>query len=267
MTTHASFSRPPASPLALFCDFDGTLVDLAARPDGVLVPANLLATLRAVRERLGGGFAIVTGRPIAAVDEFFAPERFAIAGAHGTERRRADGRLEAPAPALVAASDAIHAAVAGLARADQRLVLERKAGAVALHYRLAPEREAESRARMTEAVAAVEGFALIEGKKVLEARPAGIDKGVAITAFLHEAPFKGRLPIFFGDDTTDEDGFAVVQDRGGLGIKVGAGPTMAAMGVPDVTAVHRLLAEFASPHPPRDLADMRALAAETAGVK
>ena len=257
-------SRPDTSgamqsDFAIFADFDGTLVALAARPEDVVMPAGLPGALAGLEQRVDNAFAIVTGRPIVAVDGFLG-RHFAIAGAHGTERRRADGTLVGPGPDMVEASDRIFAMVEPLVVAEPRLVLERKLGAVALHYRQAPELEVRCRAAMTEALALVDGFALVAGKMVFEARPSGVDKGVAISTFMIEPPFAGRLPVFFGDDTTDEDGFAAVQRLGGLGVKVGEGPTTAQLRVPDLHAVRRFLDAFGDTGALKSIADVRAFA-------
>jgi len=61
---------------------------------------------------------------------------------------------------------------------------------------------------------------LMHGKFVFEVKPAGVNKGIAIDAFMAEAPFAGRVPVFLGDDTTDESGFAVVQPRGGVAVNI-----------------------------------------------
>jgi len=116
------------------------------------------------------------------------------------------------------------------------LLVEHKRGAVALHYRLAPELEQLCLQEMTLAVQACPGLLLLHGKMVLEAKPAATDKGGAIAAFMAEAPFKGRRPVFAGDDTTDEAGFAYVQQIGGQGVKVGSGPSAASLRLasPDV---------------------------------
>ena len=183
------------------------------------------------------------------VDQFLAPAHFATAAAHGTERRRSDGTEVPPSPSLIEASKHIHRLMLPLAQAEPRLVLEAKQAAVALHYRQAPELAEICRETMENAVRSVEGFTLVAGKMVLEARPAAIDKGTAIQAFMSEAPFKGRLPVFIGDDTTDEDGFAVADALGGYGIKVGSGATIARYRLADVDAVHALLKRISEDGP------------------
>jgi trehalose 6-phosphate phosphatase len=209
---------------ALFLDFDGTMVDIAPRPEAVRVPEALVPTLRWLTQYLGGAVAVVSGRPIAQIDDFLHPLAMPVAGVHGAERRGADGRIELlNTPPL----DRVLDAAGRLAREHDGLRVETKRGSIALHYRQAPQLEELCLARMQEAVAQSPGLTLLRGKMVVEAKPAGATKGGAIEAFLREPPFAGRTPVFIGDDVTDEVGFAAVQRLGGLGIKVGEGATVA----------------------------------------
>ena len=220
----------PGERWSLFLDFDGTLADLAETPDGVRVHPGLPATLSALHRSLDGALALVSGRSIAALDAFLAPARLPAAGIHGAERRGANGERR-PAEALVSALEPLRAALAPLAAEDPRLVVEDKGASVVLHYRRAPEREEECRRLVAEALDHCPDrlalFRLVFGKMMVEAVPAGGDKGTAIREFMREAPFAGRRPVFAGDDLTDEDGFGVVEELGGLGIKVGEGETRA----------------------------------------
>lgn len=211
---------------ALFLDFDGTLVDIAPQPEDVHVPGGLLDSLRTLHEALGGAVALVSGRPIEQVDDFLRPLVLPAAGVHGAERRGADGVVHrVPTPDM----NEVLEAAESLALSDPRLRVEPKNGSVALHFRQAPEREAECVEAMRAAVDRTPGLTLLRGKMVVEAKPGGASKGRAIEAFLEEAPFQGRRPVFVGDDVTDEAGFAAVQAREGLGVKVGEGSS-AAMG-------------------------------------
>lgn len=209
---------------ALFLDFDGTLVDIAMRPDAVQVPPGLVDTLQNLHRKLDGALAVISGRPIAQIDSYLAPLRLGVAGVHGAERRRADGALvQAPVESL---AEALRAATR-LAARHPGLRVETKRGALALHYRLAPAFEADCLQAMEQAARASPGLALLRGKMVVEVKPAGVSKGHAIEAFLREPPFAGRQPVFVGDDQTDEPGFAAVQACGGIGVKVGGGPSVA----------------------------------------
>ncbi len=209
---------------ALFLDFDGTLVDLADKPEEVIVPAALVDTLRALHTYLGGAVAVISGRPMDQIDEFLAPLRLPVAGVHGSERRAANGTLSLQTTYPL---DEVQHAAQALVRQHPALRLEAKRGSLALHYRQAPELEAVCLETMRAAVEASPGLTLMRGKMVVEAKPGGASKGMAIDAFMHEAPFAGRQPVFMGDDFTDEVGFTVVQRRGGMGVKVGGGPSAA----------------------------------------
>jgi trehalose 6-phosphate phosphatase len=217
---------PPRLPTdaALFLDFDGTLVALAETPEAIHVPPALVPLLSDLHDLLGGALAVVSGRQIDVIDRFLAPLRLPAAGEHGVQRRDADGQMqEQRAPDLKSVLDAANE----LARVHEGLLVERKHAAIALHYRLAPQLEAVCRDAMTRVIDGQPQLELMHGKFVFEVKPAGINKGIAIDAFMHEAPFAGRVPVFAGDDTTDESGFSVVQPRGGVAIKVGAGPSQA----------------------------------------
>lgn len=209
---------------ALFLDFDGTLADLADRPDAVAIAPGLVDRLAALSSWLGGALAVISGREIGQIDAHLAPLRLPAAGVHGVHRRSAEGRtVHLAAPPLVAAEAALQA----FANIHPGVLVEVKSGAVALHYRLAPEYEEECRDAMAQAVRDTPGMMVISGKMVFELKPAHANKGHAVEAYLREAPFVGRRAIYAGDDQTDEDAIVAVQARGGIGIKVGRGPSAA----------------------------------------
>jgi tRNA nucleotidyltransferase (CCA-adding enzyme) len=246
-----AMQKPPrlTPDAALFLDFDGTLVDLAETPEAIEVPPALVALLTDLHELLGGALAIVSGRQIDAIDRFLAPLRLPAAGEHGVQRRDADGQMrEQRAPDLAFVLEAANR----LANEHTGLLIERKHAAIALHYRQAPELEAVCRAAMTAVVDGQPQLELLHGKFVFEVKPSGVNKGVAIDAFMKEAPFAGRVPVFAGDDTTDETGFAVVQPRGGIAIKVGSGPTQALHRLDSTRSVFEWLLEARDllQHPP-----------------
>lgn len=209
---------------ALFLDFDGTLADLAPQPESVRLADDLVPLLHLLFGHVGGALAIVSGRRLSDLDQFLRPLTLPSASEHGAQRRLADGQLISIAPPDL--QYAIKAAGA-LAVQHPRLRVEIKNAAVALHYRHAPELQSLCLQVMTEAVAASRDVELLCGKYVLEIKPAGVSKGTAIAAFMLHAPFAGRVPLFAGDDVTDEAGFSAVQLLGGAGIKVGAGETVA----------------------------------------
>lgn len=209
---------------ALFLDFDGTLVDLAPQPEAIIVPSGLVGTLQALSDYLGGALALISGRPIEQIDSFLEPLRLPVAGVHGTERRSAGGHTTLLATHPL---QQVEETAAALAARYPQLRVENKRGSLALHYRQAPELETLCLQAMQAAVEESPGLTLLRGKMVVEAKPGGASKGHAIEAFLQEPPFAGRTPVFVGDDFTDEVGFATVQRMQGLGVKVGAGTSVA----------------------------------------
>lgn len=242
--------------LAVLTDFDGTLVHIAETPDAVEVPVTLPALLTHAAEDLGSAFAVISGRSIADIDRFLAPGNFAVAGAHGIQRRRADGSMQPVDERLIAGARRIATRLQPLIEANPLLLLETKDGAVALHYRRMPELGDMCRNAMTEAVARENAFTMVAGKQVIEARPKGISKGTALRAFMREEPFAGRTPVFIGDDTTDEDAFVAAQEMGGIGIKLGAGDTAARMRIADIESVHALIRGLGQlAHQDRSVAD------------
>jgi trehalose 6-phosphate phosphatase len=224
---------------ALFLDVDGTLLEIAETPESVRVPPNLKHVLSEASSRLGGALALVSGRPIADLDRLFAPLRLCASGVHGCERRNPDGTIDRPEVAPEALAP-VRQELQAFAARHPGLLVEDKGFGVALHFRLAPELADQARALM-DALCRKLGpqFALQSGKCVMEIRPTGFSKGTSIRAFMHVPPFAGRTPVFIGDDLTDEDGFAVVNELGGVSIKVGDAPTVAQQRLASVRDVWR----------------------------
>jgi trehalose 6-phosphate phosphatase len=220
---------------ALFLDFDGTLADIAPRPDEVAVVEELPWLLESLCGKLGGAAALLTGRRLCEVDGYLA---LALAGAglHGAElrmTRNADSRLQWRPD-----TEGRAARLRQRFATDPRVVVEDKGAAVALHYRQAPERANECCEAMDTLFRGPE-FEIVLGSMVVEARPRGANKGRALQTFMAQPPFAGRTPVVVGDDITDEDGFEAAAALGGYGVKVGTGPTHAryrCLGVADVHA-------------------------------
>jgi trehalose 6-phosphate phosphatase len=240
----ASLIPAPAEPFALFLDFDGTLVDIAHKPDAVTVAPGLPATLARLRERLGGALALVSGRPIGVLDGFLAPERFDAAGLHGAEQR-IGGVVQVDVQTDPARLRPFAAELRAFAARHPGLILEDKQRSLALHWRLAPDHAGQAADVMAATVQAIgSDYRLQEGKNVLEIVPRWATKGAAIARFLDVDPYAGRLPVFVGDDVTDEHGFEVVAQHGGLTVRIGEGPSRASHRLPDPTALRRLLADW-----------------------
>lgn len=221
---------------AFFFDVDGTLAPIQPSPDLVSVlPMVRLALER--MQRVGLPVALVSGRPLAQIDALVAPLRLPAAGIHGAERRTVSEEVQR----LVLDSQVfaeIEQALSQACAPHVGLRLENKGIAFALHFRQAPELEETARSLAESFVQRYQNvLALQPGKCVFELKPRGADKGEVIRAFMREAPFHGKTPVFVGDDVTDEAGFEVVNQMGGLSIKVGEGPTSARQRLASVEAV------------------------------
>jgi len=211
---------------AIFLDFDGTLVEIAEHPDLVQLSRDTRNAVAQIYSALGGALAVITGRDIADIDRFLKPLHLPVAGVHGLRRRSTDGLVYGPlvdGRAIAVLNDRLQPFVSG----SSGLLLERKAGSVALHYRARPDLERGCVEAMDDAIHGVEGIHLIRGKMVIEAKADTSDKGGAIRDFLSEPPFAGRMPFFAGDDATCGDAFAVVNSRQGISVKVGPSQTLA----------------------------------------
>jgi len=191
----------------------------------------------------------VSGRPLAQLDALFSPLRLCAAGLHGLERRNL-GTETARATAKPEVLERARDRLATFAAQHPDLLLEDKGLTLALHYRNAPHLRAAAEAAAREAEAESDGaLMLLTGKMVIELKPPDADKGNAITAFMGEPPFAGRTPVFVGDDVTDEAGFRVVNQAGGVAIRIGDDdrPTDARFGLPDVTTMQAWLARLLAP--------------------
>lgn len=229
---------------AFFLDIDGTLIRFAVAPGRAYADPWLLEILRVLHEAADGAVALVSGRTVENIDRLFAPLRFAAAGQHGAERRSAGGAMKwhaPPSPKVEAARRCVTVWAADI----EDLLVEDKGICVAVHYRRAPQWRDEVRSALERCRGrAGDAFDVQPGKMVFELRPAGIDKGTAIREFMREDPFAGRIPLFLGDDATDEHGFAATIGLGGHAIKVGEEASLADWRLPDVGAVRAWLASL-----------------------
>lgn len=229
---------------ALFVDLDGTLLDLVDRPEDARARPGVIEVLRSLERRSGGALALVSGRSLVQIDEILEPLVLPAAGQHGYERRRASGNVSQAATNLDVLSK-LRESFLDFARSHPGTFVEEKGASMALHYRRAPSAESDllDLARSL-AGALPEQFRMQRGKMVLEVKPSGRTKGTAIEAFMEEEPFRGRRPVFLGDDVTDEDGFRFVNATDGISIKVGSGETEAQFRLPNVAAVVEWLERY-----------------------
>lgn len=227
--------------ISLFLDFDGTLVALAERPDAVIVGPGLTTLLLRLTERLSGRLALVSGRSIAQLDRLIGPDARGLVsvGSHGAEFRADDGTLSSlDRPAALGEAEAVfRAAFAG----NRGVVIEVKALGVAIHYRQDPASRQAADA-IAERFGAAHRLAVQKGKMMVEVRTAGHDKGSGIAALMRMPAFAGHMPLFLGDDLTDEPGFECCAALGGAGVLVGPErPTAARYRLADVAAVRNWL--------------------------
>jgi trehalose 6-phosphate phosphatase len=237
---------PPASDTwALFLDVDGTLLDIAAEPQLVQVSADLPPLLARLAHRYSGSLALVSGRAIADLDRLFHPLRLPTAGIHGAERRDASGAVHCAGMASDELSP-IRAELRRFAARHPGLLLEDKGRSLALHFRQAPELEEDVREVLGRALLQLPpGSHLQPGRCVIEIKHGSATKATAIAQFMQELPFAGRVPVFLGDDLTDQVGLEYVESQGGHAVFVGRERQPGRGWLPDPSAVREWLRTLA----------------------
>jgi trehalose 6-phosphate phosphatase len=206
---------------AVLLDVDGTILDIAPRPADVRVPERLKPALSQLSTKTGGALALVSGRLVEDLDYLFAPLKLASVGGHGAEIRVAGDELRARPKNWLDLG--LKHRLAEIAASAEGIILEDKVYSLALHYRLAPEHGDEVRAAVQAACASYPSSAIeaLAGKSVIEIKPPNFNKGTGIRELMTHSPFRGRRPVFIGDDVTDEAAFAVLPEFGGMGFSVG----------------------------------------------
>jgi trehalose 6-phosphate phosphatase len=203
---------------ALFIDIDGTLLDMAAAPDAVHVPPELVGTLNRLGRTFDGAMALITGRRVADADRFFAPLKLPVSGVHGAEARGAANGAPAMLAELVPA--ALTAAVRSVACELPGVVVEDKVSGLAVHYRNAPDARGTLERELRRTVLRWDSFAVRTGRKVLDVVPKAHTKGTGLAWLMGLAAFKGRRPIMIGDDHGDEPAIEAAERLGGFGLTV-----------------------------------------------
>ncbi len=209
--------------IALFLDIDGTLLDLAPRPTAVIVPPTLVSSLADAQRALGGALAVISGRPLDDIDRLFTPLTLPASGVHGAQTRfRSDAAHDAEDDADCLPRS-LWMDLTEILFDFPGTFAENKRFSFAVHYRTAPIVKPRLHAALERLIGRHPELDLemIHGHSVYELKQGGFDKGTAIGRFMERPPFSGRMPIFIGDDTTDEAGFAAVVDRGGKAFSVG----------------------------------------------
>lgn len=229
---------------ALFLDFDGTLAPLQDDPDTVALPSDGAELLMALNTRLDGALALISGRGAKDLSSR-TPNGLWRVGAHGLEICRPDepaNHARAPFPPELMAQ------LETLVSAHDGVRIEEKGRVAAIHYRQNPEIGGELFGQLSDLVADSKSYRLQHGKMVIELKPDGANKGVALKALCAAPPFQDRIPVMIGDDATDEDAIRAAKDLGGYGIKVGDGPTCASYRLKDPEAVWRWIRKVVNEH-------------------
>ena len=208
---------------ALFLDIDGTLLDIAPTAREVNVPPQLAKDLGRLQNKLGGALAFISGRTIEEIDRLFAPLRLPCAGAHGAEWRLSPtGEIKSVSPL----SESFCKKVLHVFADMKGVRVEDKVYTLAVHYRQSPEHAEKIEKTLSALVKkAQEELILIHGRKVFEVTQTSHDKGKALARLMATAPFKGRRPVFLGDDITDLSAIGVCLKHGGVAARVGQGET------------------------------------------
>jgi len=227
---------------AFFFDLDGTLSGLAPTPDEASIPHSTIAALRRLSERPDSAIAILSGRGLKEIDRLTMPLRLCAAGTHGLECRNDSGQI-----LTETLNDAqLNEAYLELNEfADRnKLLLEKKRGAICVHFRSNPSLAIECRRQIERIAQHFSAVRTLHGDMVSEALWSQRNKGHALIDFMAETPFRGKRPIAIGDDVTDEDAFEAAQRAGGIGIKIGKGKTRARIRIetrkPLLAWLHRL---------------------------
>lgn len=206
---------------ALFLDVDGTLLEIAARPELVVVPPDLPPLLTQLYRQLDGAVAIVSGRSLADIDRLFDPFLSSAAGEHGVAVRFVDGKIEEQ-PAVLSVPQMLRDELSHAAEGWAGVEVESKPHGVTLHYRLAPDR-ADEVWRLARSFVPDDDphFRLLPARQAVEIGVRAVSKGTAVERLMEQPVFRSRRPIFVGDDFTDEAGMSSARRFGGIGLRVG----------------------------------------------
>lgn len=222
---------------ALFLDFDGTLAEIGPDPDAIFLTPETAAALARLSARLGGAVALLSGRDVRDLARRTCDAVWR-AGGHGLETI---GPGEAPPRSPPPPDEAVLAPLRAVEAAHRGVRVELKGPVAAVHYRAAPEAEAACLDAARRAAEAAPDHVFQPGKMVVEVKPARAHKGTALRTLMERAPFRGRRVLMLGDDTTDEDAMEAAEELGGVGVKIGEGPTVASLRAPDPVAVRAWL--------------------------
>lgn len=231
-------ARIAACGVIVFLDYDGTLTPIAPRPDLAVLSPSMRNTLRILASRWPT--AIVSGRALAQIEELVEIPGLIYAGSHGFDIRGPDLRCQVGLEARNSINTAF-SEVSSRLHGVKGVLVENKTFSVAVHFRLVPAPARTLVIETTREVAAHHGLRVTGGKEIVEMRPnIDWDKGAAVRWLSARHP--GRIPLYIGDDTTDEDAFRAIASDG-IAILVSSAPreTAAAYTLRDVAAVEEFL--------------------------
>jgi trehalose-phosphatase len=220
-----------AQHVPLLSDYDGTLTPIVEKPELALLPPETRKLLRALAKNRHYTIGVISGRALADLKSKVGVDGIVYAGNHGLEIEGLGSDFLEPVaeemrPLLHILNRVLSAALRGI----KGVFVEDKGLTLSVHYRLADDSEMDrvqdAFTKVTAPLQVTGQIKITHGKKVYEIRPpVNWDKGKAISwlmAKLREMRGKsGALPIYFGDDLTDEDGFKVIEKSNGLSIFVG----------------------------------------------
>lgn len=224
----------------MFLDIDGTLIDLTDDPAAVIADTPTRMLLDALYTHLDGRLSIVSGRSLEQIDAILGPiaQRVPVTGSHGLETRYNTILARPERPASL---DEVALRLSELAKDWPGVLVEEKSFGVAIHWRANPAAR-----EVAEALAAklsrIHALRLQHGKDVVELRLPGGDKGQAVRRLMARRGMVGTHPVYFGDDLTDEAGFAAARALGGYGVLIGprafdGSATAADLALPSVAAL------------------------------
>ncbi|ANF81766.1 trehalose-phosphatase [Acinetobacter sp. NCu2D-2] len=234
-----SDSKP--SPFLLLLDIDGTISEFTLHPDDSFIAPKILSTLSKLQDQLSLYF--VTGRSIQQAQNMIAPFDWNIIGSHGLEIYQ-NAELSLLSPFNTAQLAQLNQFINESFDKNGSVFIEHKTYSTAIHFREQPELHKQIKSFASQCAERFNQFEVKAGKYVFELVPKGILKGKAIDLLIQDNDFKEKIPIFIGDDITDESGFDVVNCYEGISIKVGIGNTHASYRLNDVTAVQNFLIDL-----------------------
>lgn len=220
--THHIINRiKKADHIFLFLDYDGTLIHFQQRPQDVNTPSEVRDILNQLIHHPSYSVFVITGRPLQEIKQLLPLNGLSYAGLHGIEIEWAHGKryFWNQAALIKTLLQKIKKEAQRIFKQQREIIIEDKTFSLAFHYRLLPEHKTQSVIETIESIIKrideQNNIQRIYGAKVIELRPQGWNKGNAVGIVLDNNPSsEDILPIYIGDDTTDEDAFKQIKNQG-----------------------------------------------------